>query len=156
MSAVQRLTAWFTHHSARLRPLARGWGRLHSALLRRSGGRLGGKWFGAPVLVLVTVGRRSGARRESPLIYVRDGDDLVLLAANGGNDRIPAWWLNLQAAPTAEVVLRGRRRVMSWREVTGDEHARLFAAFVTAYPPTEHYLGYTDRHLPIAVLREVG
>jgi deazaflavin-dependent oxidoreductase (nitroreductase family) len=151
---VQRLTALFTHHSARFRPLAAAFGRLHSAAFTRTGGRVGGGWLGAPVLVLVTTGRRSGKVRETPLIYVREGEGFALLAANAGNDRVPAWWLNLQASDTAEVVLGGRRRVMRWREVEGEEHARLFGAFVGAYPPTAHYATFTERHLPIAVLTE--
>jgi deazaflavin-dependent oxidoreductase (nitroreductase family) len=151
---VQRLTALFTHHSARFRPLAAAFGRLHSGTIKLTRGRFGAGWLGAPVLVLVTTGRRSGKVRETPLIYVRDGEDLALLAANAGNDRVPAWWLNLQAAPTADVLLRGRRRHVRWREAVGEEHERLFAAFVGVYPPAEHYLTFTDRHLPIAVLTE--
>ena len=151
---MQRLTALFTHHTARFRPLATLWGRIHSATVLRSGGRIGGKWLGAPVLVLVTVGRKSGKVRETPLLYVRDGDAIALLAANGGNDRVPAWWLNLQAAETAEVVVRGVRRRVRWREATGDEHASLYAAFVKVYPPAEHYTGFTERHLSIAVLTD--
>jgi deazaflavin-dependent oxidoreductase (nitroreductase family) len=154
VGAVQRLTALFTHHTARIRPLAALWGRIHSAAFQRSGGRVGGKWFGAPVLVLVTVGRKSGKVRETPLLYVRDGDDLALLGANAGNDRVPAWWLNLQSAETAEVVVSGKRRTVRWREATGDEHARLWTAFVDVYPPAGEYLTFTERHLPIAVLRD--
>ncbi|MCW2986057.1 MAG: ddn 2 [Conexibacter sp.] len=154
VGAMQRVVALFTHHTARSRRLAAAWGRIHSATLRRTRGRVGAKWFGAPMIVLITLGRRSGKVRETPLIYVRDGDDVVLMAANGGNDRTPAWWLNLQAAETADVLLRGRRRTMRWHEATGDEHDRLFARFVEAYPPAEHYPGFTERALPIAVLRE--
>jgi deazaflavin-dependent oxidoreductase (nitroreductase family) len=153
---VQRLTALFTHHTARFRPLAALWGRIHSGAVVRSGGRIGGKWLGAPVLVLVTVGRKSGKTRETPLLYVREGDALALLGANAGNDRTPAWWLNLQAAETAEVVVRGKRRTVRWREATGDEYARLWTAFVKMYPPAGHYVDFTERHLPIAVLTDAA
>jgi deazaflavin-dependent oxidoreductase (nitroreductase family) len=154
---VQRLTALFTHYTARSRRLAALWGRIHSAAVVRTGGRVGGKWFGAPVLVLVTVGRKSGKTRETPLLYRRDEDDgtLALLAANAGNDRTPAWWLNLRAAETAEIIVRGARRRVRWREATGEEHARLFAALVEVYPPAGHYPGFTDRHLPVVVLTDV-
>ncbi|HWI71372.1 MAG TPA: nitroreductase family deazaflavin-dependent oxidoreductase [Baekduia sp.] len=153
---MQRWIALFTNRAARRAPAAARWGRIHSALVRRTRGRIGGTWFGAPVCVLITVGRRSGKVRESPLLYVRDGDAIALLAANGGNDRAPSWWLNLQAAETAEVVVRGTRHRMRWHAATGDEHARLWAAFVEVYPPAEHYLEFTDRHLPIVVLTAVG
>jgi F420H(2)-dependent quinone reductase len=155
VGAVQRWIAVITNQATRLGPVGRAFTRLHAAVFTRSGGRVGRGWLGAPVLVLATVGRRSGAVRETPLLYVRDGDTLALLAANSGNDRIPAWWLNLQAAETAEVVLDGRRRRVRWREATGDDYERLFAEFVAVYPPAGHYRGFTDRHLPIAVLSDV-
>ena len=115
---------------------------------------VGAKWLGAPVLVLVTVGRKSGKVRQTPLLYVTDGDRIVLLAANAGNDRIPAWWLNLRAAETVEILIGGRRRRMRWREADGEEYDRLFAAMVDVYPPAEHYAGFTERRLPVVVLEE--
>jgi deazaflavin-dependent oxidoreductase (nitroreductase family) len=153
---VQRWIALITNRATRLGAVGRAFTRLHAAAFTRSGGRIGRGWLGAPVLVLATVGRRSGSVRETPLLYVRDGDALALLAANSGNDRVPAWWLNLQAAETAEVVVRGRRRRMRWREATGEDYERLFAAFVAVYPPAAHYRGFTDRHMPIAVLTDAG
>src|SRR4051812_11352131 len=62
-------------------------------LSRRSGGSIGGKMRGAPVLLLTTTGRRSGRTWTTPVIYRRDGDRLVVVASNGGADRHPAWWL---------------------------------------------------------------
>jgi deazaflavin-dependent oxidoreductase (nitroreductase family) len=106
------------------------------------------------VLVLVTIGRKSGKVRHTPLLYVSDDDRIVLLAANAGNDRIPAWWLNLRAAETVEILIRGRRRRMRWREADGEEYDRLFAAFIAIYPPSEHYRGFTERPLPIVVLEQ--
>jgi deazaflavin-dependent oxidoreductase (nitroreductase family) len=150
---LQRLLASFTHHAGRLPVVGSAFGRLHAALVRRTGGRVGGRWFGAPILTLVTIGRRSGAVRETALLYVKVGDDgLALLAANAGNERPPAWWLNLRAAETVEVVVRGERRVMRWREAVGEEHDELLERFVAVYPPAEHYARYTERVLPVAVL----
>jgi len=72
-------------------------GRLHARLYRISGGRFLPQWFaGAPVMVLETVGRRSGHKRATPVLYLRAGDALIVLAANTGADRTPAWWLNLR------------------------------------------------------------
>lgn len=150
---LQRLVASFTHHAGRLPVVGSAFGRLHGAVVRRTGGRVGGRWFGAPVLTLVTVGRRSGAVRETALLYVEvGGDGLALLAANAGNDRPPAWWLNLRATDTAEVVVRGERRRMAWREAVGEERDRLLEQFVAMYPPAGYYRGYTERVLPVAVL----
>ena len=69
------------------------------------------RWYaGAPVMVLETVGRRSGHKRATPILYLRDGDTFVVLAANAGADRTPAWWLNLREAGSGEVIV-GRRRI---------------------------------------------
>jgi deazaflavin-dependent oxidoreductase (nitroreductase family) len=151
---MQRWIALISHYAARTGPVGRMWGRVHAATLRRTRGLVGAKWLGAPVLVLVTIGRKSGKVRQTPLLYVSDGACIVLLAANAGNDRIPAWWLNLRAAETVEILIRGRRRRMRWREADGEEYDRLFAAFVDIYPPSEHYAGFTGRRLPVVVLAD--
>ncbi len=151
---MQRWIALISHYAARTGPVGRMWGRVHAGTLRRTRGLVGAKWLGVPVLVLVTIGRKSGKVRHTPLLYVSDGDRIVLLAANAGNDRIPAWWLNLRAAETVEILIRGRRRRMRWREADGEEYDRLFAAMVEVYPPAEHYRGFTERRLPIVVLQD--
>jgi deazaflavin-dependent oxidoreductase (nitroreductase family) len=151
---MQRWIALFSHYAAQTGPIGRAWGRVHAGTLRRTRGLIGAKWFGAPVLVLVTIGRKSGKVRQTPLLYVKEDDRIVLLAANAGNDRIPAWWLNLRAAETVEILIRGRRRQMRWHEADGDEYDRLFTAMVAVYPPAEHYVGFTDRRLPVVVLSD--
>src|ERR671917_1859826 len=71
--------------------------RAHAWLLRRSKGRLGRRLFGAPVLVLRTIGRKSGEPREAPMFYLRDGDGYAVVASNAASKKPPAWFLNLQA-----------------------------------------------------------
>lgn len=153
---MQRFIANMTHFAQGLGPLGRWFGRAHSWLVLRTGGRLGGKWFGAPVLVLVTVGRRTGTVRETPLLYVTVEDgasgSIALVGAAAGTDRTPGWWWNLTSAETVDVIIRGHRRTMRWREAVGDEHTSLMAGLVAVYPPGGHYATFTDRHLPIAVL----
>jgi len=150
---MQRWIAVGSNRIARSGTAARLWGRLHAGALRHTRGLVGAKWFGAPVLVLITVGRKTGKVRHTPLLYVKDGDAYALLAANAGNDRVPAWWLNLRAAETVEILIRGRRRRLRWRQLDdGEEYDRRFAAMVAAYPPAEHYAGFTKRRLPILVL----
>jgi hypothetical protein len=88
----------------------RAMSRLHARLYDLTGGRFLPRWFaGAPVMVVETVGRRSGRTRVTPVLYVRHGDAFVVLAANAGADRAPAWWLNLESAGEGEV-RTGRRR----------------------------------------------
>ena len=68
---------------------------LHRFVYRMSGGWIGGRLPGQRFLLLTTRGRRTGLERTQPLLYVRDGDDFVVVGSNGGDDRPPAWWLNL-------------------------------------------------------------
>jgi len=129
-------------------------GRLHARLYRISGGRFLPRWFaGAPVMVLETVGRRSGHKRATPVLYLRAGDALIVLAANAGADRTPAWWLNLRDAGSGEVLI-GRRRVrVRPRVLAGAERDRLWRAFVDMYPHAEHYTRFTTRALPLTALQ---
>lgn len=83
--------------------------RIHEQLYKRTDGRLGHRMIGVPTLLLHTTGRRSGASRTNALVYARDGEDYLLVASNGGQDRPPAWLLNLSAHPQVEVQV-GRQR----------------------------------------------
>lgn len=130
----------------------RAWSRLHARLNRVSRGRLVPRWFGAPVLVLETVGRRSGRRRATPVLYLRDGERFVVYAANAGAHRTPAWWLNLRDAGEADVVLGGRRTRVRPRVLEGAERERAFAAFCRMYPQAREYPGFTDRPMPLVAL----
>lgn len=150
---LNRAVAAFTHHAARLPVVGPAFGRAHAWVVRRTRGRVGGSWLGAPVLVLETVGRRTGLVRETALLYVRVGaDGLAVVGANAGNDAPPAWWLNLLAAETVVVVLGGERHLMRWRVVEDTERSRLLAEFMEVYPPARSYQAYTERPLPVAVL----
>lgn len=105
-----------------------------------------------PVVVLETVGRRSGKVRRTPVIYMERGDDLVVIAANGGADRAPAWWLNLREAGAATATLHGRSWPVKPRVTSGAERDELWAAFARLYPTIDEYLTFTDRELPVIVL----
>jgi deazaflavin-dependent oxidoreductase (nitroreductase family) len=135
--------------------LACAWSRLHARLYRLSGGRVVARWFGAPVLVLETVGRRSGKRRAAPVLYLRDGERYVVLAANAGADRAPAWWLNLREAGEARVVVGQHRARVRPRRLEAREARRLWSAFVTMYPAAAEYRRMTSRDLPLVALETV-
>jgi len=134
--------------------LGRAMSRGHGRLYRITGGRFVPRWFdGAPVMLLETVGRRTGKRRRTPVIYLRDGEDLVVIAANAGTDRTPAWWHNLRAAGEADVVVRGKRQRVRPRAVQeGPERERLWEAFVEMYPQADEYTRFTRRRLPLVAL----
>ena len=130
--------------------------RAHAALLRRTRGRfLGRNLFFAPrqrVLALTTRGRRSGRQRTTAMGYERDGDDVFVVASNSGLDRPPAWWLNLQADPDAEIDCAGERRRVRARVATPAEHDRIWPRFLEGFPGFDDYRSYTKRDIPIVVL----
>jgi F420H(2)-dependent quinone reductase len=146
------LVARYTNASARLPRLTAAWSRVHTQVYRRTRGRLMRTWFGVPVLVLETVGRRSGQQRATPLIHIRTGDVPVVLAANGGTDRTPAWWLNLRDARAGTIVLDGRRTAVRPRVLDGAERTAAWDAFVAAYPAAREYPRFTARELPLIAL----
>jgi deazaflavin-dependent oxidoreductase (nitroreductase family) len=143
-----------TNTGAKL-PLATAWTRVHAWLYRRTGGRFIPRWFGGPVMVLETVGRKSGRPRATPVIYLRDGRDLVVVAANAGSHRTPAWWLNLRAAGSGEVVIGGQRHRVRPRLAEPAERERLWPRLVELYPPNEDYVRFTDRELPVVILEPI-
>ena len=130
--------------------------KLHTGLYRATGGRVGTQLLGAPMLLLETTGRKSGRVRTTPLLYLRDGENLVVVASNGGAPRDPDWWLNLRANPEATVELDGNRRRMRAEKADPGEKARLWPRLVGMYGSYEDYQRKTDREIPVIVLRPVG
>ena len=126
--------------------------RAHAKLFEKTGGGFLGRWMGSPVLVIETVGRKSGELRKAPIIYMPDGDNIVVVAANGGNNRTPAWWLNLRAAGEADVIVAGERRHVRARVAEGTEREGLWQRFAVGYPGLENYDTFTERELPVIVL----
>jgi deazaflavin-dependent oxidoreductase (nitroreductase family) len=127
---------------------------LNTFLYRASGGRVGGTFRGAPVLLLTTTGRRSGKRRTLPLLYVEDGDRLALIASKGGAPEHPAWYRNLSANPDVEVEVGRTQRHMRARTAYGEERARLWERAVAMYAPYADYQEKTEREIPVVVLEE--
>lgn len=128
---------------------------MQARVYRRTRGRLGGKYGGKPVLVLITVGRRSGQERSTPVVYMPDGDRWVVLPSNAGQDRPPAWWLNLQARPEAEVIVGGNRVPVRARVAEGEESDRLRAAAADYNPEFADYQEMTSREIPVVVLERL-
>jgi deazaflavin-dependent oxidoreductase (nitroreductase family) len=129
--------------------------RLHAVAYRTSGGRLGSRIAGMPVLLLTTAGRRSGRRRTTPLTYLTTTQGLVLIASAGGSDRSPAWALNLMAQPVAEIRL-GRRVVpVRARPTTGEERHGLWRLVVSTWPGYARYQARTTREIPVFLLEEL-
>ena len=103
-------------------------------------------------LYLHTVGRKTGRPRRTPLYYVEDGDALAVITSNAGRDRQPAWWLNLQADPEAEVEIGKKRRPVRARPATKSAFDQLWPRFVAGLRDYEAYRRRTDRELVIVLL----
>jgi len=107
------------------------------------------------VLVLETVGAKSGRPRATPVIYARRGDDLIVMASNGGHPRTPAWWINLRKAGEGVAVIGTERRRVKPRVVSRAEDPDAWRAMVAAYPAAEDYLSFTEREIPLIVLEPI-
>lgn len=127
-------------------------GKLNVPLYRATRGRLFGRIGRAPVLLLTTTGRRSGKERTAPVLYLAEGEQLVVIGSNAGNERAPAWMLNLKANPEAEVQVRGRNRKVRARFAVGDERDQLWRRMNEQYGGFDEYAGRTGRHIELAVL----
>ncbi len=122
-------------------------------IFRASGGRLGNKFArGAPVLLLTTTGARSGQRRTTPLIYLADADDVVLVASKGGMSQSPAWYHNLRKTPDCEVQIGSEPRPMRARRVSDEEKAALWPRLLEVYRDYDDYQARTTRNIPVMVL----
>jgi F420H(2)-dependent quinone reductase len=119
---------------------------IHLPLYRLSGGRILGRVMGMPVLLLDTVGRKSGQRRTNALTYFQQGRAFVVIASVLGEPRDPAWWLNLRASPETTIQVGRERIAVRAREAAGAEREQLWAAVVAQAPD------YAEYRIPVVVL----
>jgi F420H(2)-dependent quinone reductase len=128
---------------------------LHTALYRASGGRIGHTipGIGGRMLLLDHVGAKSGTKRTSPLLYFRDGENLVIVASKGGYPKHPAWYHNLIANPDSEVQVGAERRAVHAHVATAEERERLWPRAVKTY---HGYADYQERskgrEIPLVIL----
>ena len=127
-------------------------GKLNVPLYRVSGGRLGGRIADAPVLLLTTTGRRSGEPRTVPVVYLEDGGRISVIGSNAGHGRTPAWSLNLQADPEAEIEVGRRHQRVRARIAAGEERTELWRKHVEQYSGFDEYEARTDRDIALFVL----
>jgi F420H(2)-dependent quinone reductase len=127
----------------------------HAGVYRATGGKLFGRMGKSPILLLNTVGRKSGKKRTSPLLYAMDGEDFVIIASKGGASAHPAWYLNLMANPEATVEIEDREVRVRAEEADSEEKSRLWQKMVEMYPAYDAYQEKTEREIPLLVLRPV-
>jgi F420H(2)-dependent quinone reductase len=128
---------------------------VHTALYKATGGRIGRTIPGVPgkMLLLDHKGAKSGTERTSPLLYIRDGEDLVIVASKGGFPKHPAWYHNLMANPDTAVQVGSHRTAVHARAADPEERKRLWPLAVKAYPGYEDYAARSKgREIPLVIL----
>lgn len=128
----------------------------HSSVYRATRGKVAGRMFKSPVLLLNTTGRKSGAERTTPLLYLQDGEDIAIVASNGGARQHPAWYLNLRANPEATVEIGDRKLRVRAEQASPEERERLWPKLVEMYGSYEDYQRRTEREIPVIVLHPIN
>jgi len=127
--------------------------KVHVAAYRLGGGRLlPGPLGGSRTVLVEQVGRRSGKQRTTPLLYLADEEDLVVVASKGGSHKHPAWWLNLREMTETTIQIGGERRRVKVREASAAERERLWPQVVSIWPDYAKYQERTERQIPLGIL----
>ena len=156
---MDMIAARFVRSLTRFRRVQPRIGRLHAAIVRRSGGRIRRSVMlagGQPVLVLTTTGRHSGKQRSTTVAYLRHGEAYASAALNLGSDRDPAWALNVRADPRAWIEVKGERLEVRARRARSEEADGLWAEFIRRVPMIEDSRRLANRDTPIFVWEPVG
>ncbi len=128
-------------------------GAEHVRVYRETNGERGYEWRGTTILLLTTIGRRSGEERTTPLIHRTDGDRFVIVASKGGAPEDPAWFKNLSANPDRiEIQVKGERFPVTASVAEGSERERLWKQMTEVWPDYDGYQASTDRKIPVVVL----
>jgi deazaflavin-dependent oxidoreductase (nitroreductase family) len=123
---------------------------------RAGAGRVGGEWEGTPLLLLHHTGAKSGARRVTPVGYLRDDDRYVVYASNGGAPSDPAWVRNLEATPDTRIEVGNETLAVAAEVATGEARERLFALAAERFPQLAEYEREAGRAIPVIVLSRQG
>jgi deazaflavin-dependent oxidoreductase (nitroreductase family) len=123
---------------------------------RANEGKVGGPFEGAPVLLLTTTGARSGERRTTPVMYLPDGERMVIFASKGGAPTNPAWYHNLLANPGATVEVGPETLDVNAVVTSGEERGRLFRLQSEHFPQFADYAQKTTREIPVVALERTG
>jgi deazaflavin-dependent oxidoreductase (nitroreductase family) len=130
--------------------------RLQIFMYRRSGGKSFGRLRGMPILLLTTIGRKSGKQRVTPVMYIRDGNNYVVTASNSGEDKHPGWFVNLRTNPQITIEVDGITKSVMARQSSPQEKERLWAQLVEQAPFFDGYQKKTRREIPMVILEPSG
>lgn len=132
--------------------------KVNVALYRWTGGLLGSKWrvgsafpWGVPILLLTTIGHKSGVPRTMPLLFLEDGQNVVIVASHGGLPKNPLWYKNIKANPDVQIQIKRRKMKMRARTASPEERERLWTRLVAHYPDLASYATWTDRVIPVVI-----
>lgn len=123
------------------------------AEFRANGGKVGGRFAGAPMLLLHTIGAKSGQPRTTPLVYLPDGDRCIIFASKGGAPQHPAWYHNLRAHPEVTIEVGTETIPVTAVEITGEERDQLYAKQAALRPAFAEYQAKTARRIPVIALQ---
>jgi len=127
-------------------------GEEHVRRYRETRGDVGYLWNGATTLLLTSIGRKSGQPRTTPLIFAQDGDDFLVVASVGGGPKHPAWYLNLEANPLADIQVRAEHFRVRAHTADENEKPRLWKVVTAQWPNYDVYQSRTERTIPLVVL----
>jgi deazaflavin-dependent oxidoreductase (nitroreductase family) len=122
------------------------------AEFRANGGKVGGMFEGANMVLMTTTGAKSGEQRVNPVVFLPDGDRIVVIASNGGADTNPSWYHNLKANPDMIAEVGTEKYEATAEEITGDERDALYARMVEIAPGFGEYQVKTQRKIPVLAL----
>jgi deazaflavin-dependent oxidoreductase (nitroreductase family) len=129
---------------------------VHRFVYRLSGGRVGSNLGGSHMLLLKHTGRKTGLERITPLLYVEDAGRFILVASNAGDDRHPAWWLNVKSRPEVSIQVGRTSHPVRAREADAAERERLWPLLDSSYTYFPGYRERTSREIPIVILEPIA
>lgn len=127
--------------------------RWQTKVYELTGGKLWHTFLGAPCAILTTTGRKSGQQRKTPLLFLLDGDSVVMAASQGGFSTLPAWYLNIKSSPDVQIQIGANKRNMLAREASESEKERLWPMLDEIYDGYAEYRARTQgvRDIPILI-----
>lgn len=133
-------------------------GKLQTTVYELTGGRLWNTFLGGPVAILTTVGRKTGRQRKVPLLFLEDGDNVVMTASKGGMTKLPVWYHNVVAADTVDIQVGNQKKTYRMREASPEEEVRLWPLLEAMYPDYKEYRARTEgvRHIPVLIFSPVA
>lgn len=150
---VKTIRPFSTTEERIAKPLIKAMSLANAWVYRMSSGRIGGKWmYGAPILLLTTTGRKSGQKRTAPLLYLEDGERVVVVGSQGGMSKDPQWVHNIDANGDVEVEIGSAKKAMRARRGTPEEKSRYWPALCRMYPDYADYQARTVRDIPVLIL----